>query len=107
MNGGAFNWGNLWSGVKSFGSSIKNWGNRAWNSSTGQALRQKLKDSNLQEKVVEGLASGIHGAVDIANQEIAKAVQKRLESRPTVQIEDPDLMSTAEELDRGKTGSVH
>ena len=98
MNGGAFNWGSLWSGVKSFGSSIKNWGNRAWNSSTGQALRQKLKDTNLRDKVVEGLASGIHGAVDLANQEIAKAIEKRLESRPTVQVEDPEVMSTVEDL---------
>lgn len=94
MNGGAFNWGSLWSGVKNFGSSLKSWGNRAWNSSTAQTLREKLKDSNVQEKIAEGLASGIHGAVDLANQEIARAVQKRLESRPTVLVEDPALAST-------------
>lgn len=100
MNGGAFNWGSLWSGVKNVGSTIKNWGSRAWNSNTGQALRQKLKDTNLQNKVVEGLASGIHGAVDLANQEIARAVQQRLESRPVpeVLVEPPVAVEPAEEM---------
>ncbi|AXE75632.1 pVI [Egyptian fruit bat adenovirus] len=82
MNGGAFNWGSLFSGLKMFGNSVKNLGTKAWNSSAGQALKQKLKDTNLQEKIVEGISSGIHGAVDIANQQIEKAVQKRLEAAP-------------------------
>lgn len=98
MNGGAFNWGNLWSGLKSFGSSVKSWGNKAWQSNTAQALRQKLKDTDLQSKVVEGLASGIHGVVDLANQEIANAVQKRLEARPVpeVLVEDPSVLRPTE-----------
>ena len=82
MNGGAFNWGNIWSGVKTFGNTLKTWGNRAWNSNTASALRKSLNDSNIQSKIVDGLTTGIHGAVDLANQEISKAVQKRLESRP-------------------------
>lgn len=82
MNGGAFNWGNIWSGVKSFGNTLKTWGNRAWNSSTAEALRRTLNDSDIQSKIVDGVTTGIHGAVDLANQEISKAVQKRLESRP-------------------------
>lgn len=96
MNGGAFNWGSLWSGIKSFGSTVKNWGNRAWNSSTAQAVRQQLKDSNVQEKIAQGIANGIHGAVDLANQEIAKAIEKRLQSRPVPDalVEDPGLLST-------------
>lgn len=100
MNGGAFNWGSLWSGVKSFGSSLKNWGNRAWNSSTGQALRQKLRDTNLQEKVAEGIASGIHGAVDLANQEIARAVERRLQSRPVPEalVEDTEVVSVPDTI---------
>ncbi len=95
MNGGAFNWGSIWNGIKSFGSSVKNWGNRAWNSSASQTLRQQLKDSNIQEKIAQGISTGIHGAVDLANQEIARAVERRLQSRPVPErlVEDPSLVS--------------
>lgn len=79
MSGGAFNWGSIWSGLKSFGSSVKNLGSKAWNSSTGQMLRDKLKDTNAQQKVVDGIAAGIHGAIDLANQAVAKKIEKHLE----------------------------
>lgn len=83
LHGGAFGWGSLWSNLSrlgsSFGSNLKNLGLKAWNSSTGQALRQHLKDTNLQHKVVEGLSTGIHGAVDIARQEVDRQLAKRLE----------------------------
>ncbi|BBF72834.1 pVI [Mastadenovirus eidoli] len=82
MSGGAFNWGSIWSGLKNVGSTIKHWGNKAWSSSTGEALRQKLKDTNLQEKIVDGLSTGIHGAVDIARQHLDKAIESRLENPP-------------------------
>lgn len=85
MNGGAFSWGSIWSGLKNFGSSAKSFGTKLWNSSTGQKLRQKLKDTNAQEKLVDGIAAGVHGALDIANQEVAKAIEKRLD-RPVVPI---------------------
>lgn len=79
MNGGAFNWGNVWSGIKSFGNTAKGWANKAWNSSTGHMLRQKLQDTKVQEKIVDGLSTGIHGAIDLAQQEITKAIEKKLE----------------------------
>ncbi|ACJ14516.1 pVI [Murine adenovirus 3] len=83
LHGGALGWGSLWSNISrlgsSFGSNLKNLGLKAWNSSTGQALRKHLKDTNLQHKVVEGLSTGIHGAVDIARQEVERQLAKRLE----------------------------
>lgn len=45
-------------------------------------LRDKLKDQNFQQKVVDGLASGINGVVDIANQAVQKQIANRLEPRP-------------------------
>ncbi|AUG71622.1 pVI [Rhesus adenovirus 67] len=80
LNGGAFNWGSLWSGIKNFGSTIKSYGSKAWNSSAGQMLRDKLKDTNFQEKVVNGVVTGIHGAVDLANQAVQKEIDRRLEN---------------------------
>lgn len=82
LNGGAFNWNSIWSGLKNFGSTIKTYGSKAWNSQTGQMLRDKLKDQNFQQKVVDGLASGINGVVDIANQAVQKQIANRLEPRP-------------------------
>lgn len=87
LSGGAINWSGLWSGIKSFGSNIKHWGNKAWNSSTGQALRQKLKDTDLQGKVVDGIATGIHGALDVARQELDRRLEQQLGPRPTPQPE--------------------
>lgn len=89
MNGGAFSWGSIWSGLKNFGSSAKSFGTKVWNSSTGVKLRQKLKDTNAQDKLVDGIAAGIHGALDIANQEVAKAIDKRLD-RPMVSVEEKE-----------------
>ncbi|AIA22356.1 pVI [California sea lion adenovirus 1] len=83
MNGGAFNWGSIWSGLKSFGSNVKNWGSKAWNSNSGQALRNKLKETKVQEKIIDGINTGIHGAIDIAQQELNKAIEKRLD-KPTI-----------------------
>lgn len=84
MNGGAFSWGSLWNSARSIGSHLKNLGLAAWNSSTGEALRQKLRDTNLQEKVVEGISSGIHGAVDIARQQVERAIDRQLGARAPV-----------------------
>ena len=78
MSGGAFSWGSLWSGIKNFGSTIKNYGSKAWNSSTGQMLRDKLKEQNFQQKVVDGLASGISGVVDLANQAVQNKINSKL-----------------------------
>lgn len=101
MNGGAFSWGSIWSGLKSFGSTAKNYGSKLWNSSTGVKLRQKLKDTNAQDKLVEGLAQGVHGAIDIANQEIAKAIEKRLD-RPPMIVEPPADAQVEEILEESK-----
>lgn len=91
MNGGAFNWSSVWSGLKNFGSTLKTYGNRVWNSSTGQMLRDKLKDTQFQQKVVNGIASGLNGAVDLANQAIQKEINSRLEPRPQVEENLPPL----------------
>lgn len=83
MHGGAFNLGSLWSGLRTVGSAVKNWGSRAWHSNAGQALRAQLKKTGLQEKIIEGVSAGIHGAVDIGRQQLEKAIEQRLERRPT------------------------
>ncbi|AIT70981.1 capsid protein precursor pVI [Simian adenovirus DM-2014] len=90
LNGGAFNWSSIWSGLKNFGSAVKTYGNRAWNSSTGQLLRDKLKEQNFQQKVVDGLAAGINGVVDIANQAVQREINNRLDPRP-VEEKLPEL----------------
>lgn len=79
MSGGAFNWGGVWSGLKNFGSKIKTWGNKVYNSNTGQAIRQKLKDTGAKEKLISGIATGVNGALDIAQAELAQRIQNRLE----------------------------
>lgn len=80
LNGGALNWSGLWSGLRNFGSTLKNWGQSAWNSSAGQALRQNLKDTGLQQKVVEGISTAIHGAVDLSRQELDRQLASRLDA---------------------------
>nr|UWY10650.1 pVI [Skunk adenovirus 1] len=97
MNGGAFNWGGLWSGIKNFGSSVKSWGSKAWNSQTGKLLRQKLNDTKVREKLVEGINTGVHGALDIANQEIARQIEKRLERHEPLEeeVEEEVIEKTA------------
>ncbi|AJA02896.1 protein VI precursor [Human adenovirus 21] len=94
LNGGAFNWSSIWSGLKNFGSTIKTYGNKAWNSSTGQALRNKLKEQNFQQKVVDGIASGINGVVDLANQAVQKQINSRLDPPPSA----PGEMEVEEDL---------
>ncbi|BAH18819.1 pVI [Human adenovirus D8] len=90
LNGGAFNWSSVWSGLKNFGSTLRTYGNKAWNSSTGQMLREKLADQNFQQKVVDGLASGINGVVDIANQAVQREINSRLNPRPPTVVEMED-----------------
>lgn len=106
LSGGAINWGNLWSGLKNFGSTVKNYGQKVWNSSTGQALRQKLKDTDLQGKVVEGLSTGIHGAVDLARQELDRQLASRLDlpppPPPDVEVEPPAPTESVEMVDPSK-----
>ncbi|ARE31888.1 pVI [red squirrel adenovirus 1] len=94
MSGGAFNWGSLWSGLKNFGSTIKNFGVKTWNSSTGQALRDKLKDTKVQEKIVDGIAAGVHGALDIARQELDKKIAQRLDNPVPVPLEPTPQVET-------------
>ncbi|UDF05965.1 pVI protein [reindeer adenovirus 1] len=101
MHGGAFNLGSLWSGLKTVGSAVKNWGSRAWHSNAGQALRAHLKKTGLQEKIVEGVSAGIHGAVDLGRQQLEKAIEQRLERRPAAAgVEDlPPPPGTVMEAD--------
>lgn len=95
LNGGALSWSGLWSGIKNFGSTVKNWGQSAWNSSTGQALRQNLKDTGLQQKVVEGISTAIHGAVDLGRQELDRQLASRLDAdRRPVPTAAPPLSQT-------------
>ncbi|WPC86565.1 pVI [Human adenovirus 4] len=91
LNGGAFNWSSLWSGLKNFGSTLKTYGSKAWNSTTGQALRDKLKEQNFQQKVVDGLASGINGVVDLANQAVQRQINSRLDPVPPVGSVEEEL----------------
>ncbi len=101
LNGGAFNWSSLWSGLKNFGSTLKTYGNKAWNSSTGQALREKLKEQNFQQKVVDGLASGINGVVDLANQAVQKQINSRLDAVPPAgSVEMPQVEEELPPLDK-------
>lgn len=102
MHGGAFNLGSLWSGIRNVGSAVKNWGSRAWHSNAGQALRAQLKKTGLQEKIIEGVSAGIHGAVDLGRQQLEKAIEQRLERRPTAAgVEDlPPPPGTVLEADR-------
>lgn len=104
MNGGAFSFSSILNGIKSFGNRVVNLGSSVWNSAPATALRQKLNDSNLQEKIVNGLSTGIHGAVDLANQEIERAVASRVEKRPVVEnlesvlVEPPPVGMVTEAL---------
>ncbi|YP_009209.1 pVI [Porcine adenovirus 3] len=80
MNGGALSWSNIWSGLKSFGSSLASTANKAWNSGTVTSVRNKLKDADVQGKIGEVIASGVHGALDVANQAVSHAVDRRCNS---------------------------
>ena len=79
MNGGALSWSGLWSGLKSFGSSLASTANKAWNSGAVTSVRNKLKDADVQGKIGEVLASGVHGALDVANQAVSHAVDRKLQ----------------------------
>ena len=81
MNGGALSWSGLWSGLKSFGSSLASTANKAWNSGAVQSVRNKLKDADVQGKIGEVLASGVHGALDVANQAVSHAVDRKLQQQ--------------------------
>nr|WRQ19852.1 MAG: pVI protein [unidentified adenovirus] len=101
MSGGAINWGSLWSGLRNFGTSLKNFGVKTWNSSAGQALRDKLRDSKVQEKIIDGINAGVHGALDLARQELDKKIAQRLETPPTIPAEsiqvEPNTIPTPSE----------
>lgn len=101
MSGGAINWGSLWSGLRNFGSSIKNFGVKTWNSSAGQALRQKLKDSKVQDKIIDGINAGVHGALDLARQELDKQIAQRLDTPATIPV-DPTVAVEAETVPTGE-----
>lgn len=81
MNGGALSWSGLLSGLKSFGSSLASTANKAWNSGAVQSVRNKLKDADVQGKIGEVLASGVHGALDVANQAVSHAVDRKLQQQ--------------------------
>lgn len=99
ISGGALSLGSLWSGLRNFGSSLKTFGINAWNSNVGQALRNKLKDTQVQEKIIDGINAGVHGAIDIARQEMDRAIQKRLEQQTPLLVE-PVSSNTTESLKR-------
>ena len=105
LSGGAISWGSVWNSLKNFGSSVKNFGNKVWNSSTGQALKQKLKDTDLQSKIVDGLSTGIHGAVDLARQELDRQIASRLDlppPPPDAQVEPPAPTESVEMVEPSK-----
>ncbi|AQQ73633.1 pVI [Harbour porpoise adenovirus 1] len=106
MSGGAISWGNIWNNIKSFGSSIKSWGNRAWNSNTANALKKKLHDTDLTGKIVDGLASGIHGAVDLANQAVNKQITSRLEKPVEPEEVEPEEMESEGKKSKSKNEIV-
>lgn len=96
MSGGAFNWGGVWSGLKNFGSKIKTWGNKVYNSNTGQAIRQKLKETGAKEKLISGIATGVNGALDIAQAELAQRIQNKLERyQPQEPVEVEEIIDDA------------
>lgn len=77
LNGGALSWGSVWSGLKNLGSRLGTWGQKAWNSKTATQLRQHLNDTGLRDKLVEGASTAIHGAVDIARQELDRRLAEK------------------------------
>lgn len=105
LSGGAISWGSVWNSLKNFGSSVKNFGSKVWNSSTGQALKQKLKDTDLQNKIVEGISTGIHGAVDLARQELDRQLASRLDlppPPPDAQVDPPAPTESMEVVEPSK-----
>lgn len=93
LNGGAINWGNIWNTFKSVGNTVKNAGTRLWNSKTSQAIRRELSNSGAREKLAQGVAMGVHGALDLANQALANKLEQKL-GRPLMSQE-----LEAEEID--------
>ncbi|QIZ64161.1 pVI [Guinea pig adenovirus 1] len=78
LHGGALSWGSLWTGLKSFGSRVSNWGSQLWNSRGVHLLRQRLDETGVGDKIIDGVTAGIHGALDIARQHMDQAVADRL-----------------------------
>lgn len=78
LNGGAINWGNLWSGFKRVGASLKHAGDRLWHSKTAQSIKRELEKSGTREKLAQSVALGVHGALDLANQALANKLERHL-----------------------------
>lgn len=95
LNGGAINWGNMWNTLKSVGSSIKSVGNKLWNSKTSQAIRKELNKTNVREKLAQSVATGVHGALDLVNQQLTKELDKRLDRRPLTEDEVAEVIDSA------------
>src|SRR2546422_10507789 len=58
-------------------------------------------DPNFQQKVVDGLASGISGVVDLANQAVQNKINSKLDPRPPVE-EPPPAVETVSPEGRGE-----
>ena len=101
LNGGALSWGSVWSGLKNLGSRLGTWGQKAWNSKTATQLRQQLSDTGLRDKLVEGASTAIHGAVDIARQELDRRLAEKGVGPAVVTPPGPTPESAADK--RGQT----
>lgn len=95
LNGGAINWGNMWNMFKNVGSKIKNVGSKVWNSKTAQSIKKELAKTGAREKLVQGVVTGVHGALDLANQALAKQIEKRLDKAPLTEEEVAEAVDSA------------
>lgn len=95
LNGGAINWGSMWNAFKNVGSRLKNVGAKVWNSKTAQSIRKELGKTGAQEKLVQGVVTGVHGALDLANQALAKQIEKRLDKAPLTEEEEAEVLDSA------------
>lgn len=95
LNGGAINWGSMWNAFKSVGSTLKNVGTKVWNSKTAQSIKKELAKTGAREKLVQGVVTGVHGALDLANQALAKQIEKRLDKAPLTEEEVAEAVDSA------------
>lgn len=103
LNGGAINWGSMWNAFKSIGSKFKSAGSKVWNSKTAKSLRQELSKSGARDKLVQGVVTGVHGALDLANQALAKQLEKRLGKAPLTEEEVAEAVDSAIETPEEST----
>ncbi len=101
MHGGRFNLGSLWSGIRNVGSALRTGALGPGTAMRASVARPAEKDG-LARKDIEGVSAGIHGAVDLGRQQLEKAIEQRLERRPTAAgVEDLPLPpGTVLEADR-------